>query len=566
MKTQAGWPVNELGEIVVSNGVGTLNITGVVAEDYLPVDDNGKVVVAGLSAGGGVSYADLASVIDNTKGTSLVGYKLAASPSGRTLSSKLSETVSVVDYADTGALADGTTDWTAAFLRAKATGKRVRVPVGIFRITADITKGGLPLFLEGETPAFITHADAANVITDTYSSDYTGQPTVALAKSYSIILCDGCSLAGSVDTTTVNASNNLRSIKNIVLWAKNDAKIGLYTTGSDCRVEDCTAVLFKWFGIATRGQIISSYSKLSTFDCGWALAGTGTAGYPNTYYSGCGMIVLANNIPNDYTSLETTNRPTTLNFKDVFFSVRQHTSANKSGFRGLQAHNMLQFEMSNVGGYTGNLYNICDGGDLSEYIESYAAHGYIAGDNTPFCRSVINSNLTVKSGYTSQSNAGAIDSIIDNLLPFVKTTLVYRNSEGMYCQKNKPITTTYVKAVKSTAGGTTSTYTFDNFLTNTDGFSGFITASMVKKVDYREHTTAFFAASAYRAGVGTWVNMPSTRLANDTSISDINYKIDITISWNTTALVINVAWGTLYSANVDFDLRISAFGAKALST
>lgn len=43
MPIQSGWPVNELGEIVSVNGTGSNKIVGSVSEEYVPVDDKGRV-------------------------------------------------------------------------------------------------------------------------------------------------------------------------------------------------------------------------------------------------------------------------------------------------------------------------------------------------------------------------------------------------------------------------------------------------------------------------------------------------------------------------------------------
>jgi hypothetical protein len=51
-KVSSVWGVNELGEIVAVQGTGTTNITGYLYEDGVPVDSQGRLVIAGLSGGG----------------------------------------------------------------------------------------------------------------------------------------------------------------------------------------------------------------------------------------------------------------------------------------------------------------------------------------------------------------------------------------------------------------------------------------------------------------------------------------------------------------------------------
>lgn len=50
MPTQAGWPVNELGEVVATAGVGSTSVKGVMSEEYITVGADGKVKFAGVSS------------------------------------------------------------------------------------------------------------------------------------------------------------------------------------------------------------------------------------------------------------------------------------------------------------------------------------------------------------------------------------------------------------------------------------------------------------------------------------------------------------------------------------
>jgi hypothetical protein len=86
-----------------------------------------------LYAAGAIG-ADLSNLTDPTKGTALVGFKLNATGSvGRTLSSKLQDTVSVKDFGATG---DGITDDTASIQAATTwagpLGKRIYFPAGSY--------------------------------------------------------------------------------------------------------------------------------------------------------------------------------------------------------------------------------------------------------------------------------------------------------------------------------------------------------------------------------------------------------------------------------------------------
>lgn len=80
---------------------------------------------------------DIANQTDSSKGSSLVGYKLnAANSVGRTVNSKLSEFVSVKDF---GAVGDGVTSDTTAFVQALAFANTIVVPAGQYRINSNIS-------------------------------------------------------------------------------------------------------------------------------------------------------------------------------------------------------------------------------------------------------------------------------------------------------------------------------------------------------------------------------------------------------------------------------------------
>lgn len=46
------WGLNEKGEIVATAGTGSTNVVGYVNQDGVPLDETGKLVVAGLAVGG----------------------------------------------------------------------------------------------------------------------------------------------------------------------------------------------------------------------------------------------------------------------------------------------------------------------------------------------------------------------------------------------------------------------------------------------------------------------------------------------------------------------------------
>lgn len=58
MAISAGWPVNELGEVVAVVGTGSSNIEGVVSEEYLSVDNNGRLLISNLIPANVNNYAE----------------------------------------------------------------------------------------------------------------------------------------------------------------------------------------------------------------------------------------------------------------------------------------------------------------------------------------------------------------------------------------------------------------------------------------------------------------------------------------------------------------------------
>jgi hypothetical protein len=80
----------------------------------------------------------------------------------RTVGSKLQDVISVKDF---GAVGNGTTDDTQAFKNAVATGRKIFVPVGIYRITSNIdtaANGDFSIDIQGETSPYQSHAWATS--------------------------------------------------------------------------------------------------------------------------------------------------------------------------------------------------------------------------------------------------------------------------------------------------------------------------------------------------------------------------------------------------------------------
>lgn len=475
-----------------------------------------------------------------------------------------------ITFADFGAKGgDGTADDTATIKSALryADGREVNASSGVYRITQSVTDGETyQVNVRGKTSAYLTNNGAEAFIANTHSSSYTDMPTPSIAQKYTVILCDGCSFIGSPDSGTVGAYSAVRGLRDCIVWGKSGAKIGVYTTGSDCQISGVCAVLFEWFGLASRGQITSSFTDITTVDCGWNLSSSGSAGYPATYYSGCGMIFLSNMTANDYTTISPAFRPTSCSLRNFFAWIRNHTATTKSGLRAIQAHGVIGGGgWDNVGGYTGSYYNICTSMEMeNEYYEVYSTSGLVAGDATPHCNVFVNCNLNIGEGYLFLSNLTTnyylrVDSNITGI-----PENITRRSDGVPTVIGRPFRPSITKAVTIATPGGTDNYTLSGVLQDSRGFAGFAAVSLVRKANYGTYSRAFFAAANHKAGGSGWQPMTS-QLLHSQSTAGGTFTAVIGLSWSGRDLIVSVAWGNGWGVGVDFQLDVSLIGTGALS-
>jgi hypothetical protein len=307
----------------------------------------------------------------------------------------------------TGASASGTNNSTPVINALNAAnGVEIVFGKGIYRFGSTLSAGysGAGIFsgatatqirMRGAGPAYITHAylsasNVDNIIADTASSSYTDTPNSTAAARYTILLCDGTDLLGTPDTGgNIGGTPSLRSLKNLVVWGVNSAQDGVYLGNNstpqpneDVHVEDVTFVLFSRWGILYRSASVSTFRRVAFIDCGYGLAEAGTLTYPSTYYSGCGALFTASMVASDYSAQ--TSRPTSLTFDTLWFWVRSHTLANKSGLRGLQLQAPLSSAITALQGYTGSYIYLATGTTINgTHLENYAAHGPTAADALP---------------------------------------------------------------------------------------------------------------------------------------------------------------------------------------
>lgn len=142
--------------------------------------------ISGTIAGSSITslLADLASTSDPSKGSALVGFKQVGTGAvGRTVYSKLQESVSVKDF---GAVGDGVTDDIAAFNAAIAyfggTGGVIKVPKGQYKLTSMLTlTTGISLIGEGQFSGIsASHEGVSSLL-----GVHTGAAIVSLRGAYS---------------------------------------------------------------------------------------------------------------------------------------------------------------------------------------------------------------------------------------------------------------------------------------------------------------------------------------------------------------------------------------------
>lgn len=465
-----------------------------------------------------------------------------------------------------------TMDVSAAIISALdyANGRRVYAPAGVYRITRPITNTiAGHIRLVGAGWSFLSHDGAAGVIANTNSSAYTDLPAAAMATTHTVFLCDGCNLVGAPDGASMNASDKLRELRDCIAWGKSGAKIGVYARGSDTVIDGVTFVLFEMFGVLSRAQIVSKLGAIATIDCGWNLAASGTIGYPNTYYSGCGILIAANVSPNDYTTVSPASRPTSLELSGPFFFwMRNHTAQNKSGLRGMHAHGLVSANVNSLAGYTGCFFNICTGMQLDGYyIENFSVAGVSAGDAAPRAMYFVNCLAQLGQGYLVNSGSQAQTIAELNTGTNGINHRVVRPDNYGTVRTPGPFKPNNTLTVAVGTPGSTVNYTFANMLSNTQAVAGILAVSVIGVDNFINYVRAFFLVANHRAGASGWQPMVSNQLyaqapANITG----NYAATIGApTWNGGDLIIPITWGSGWSASTQFQIDLAIVGCEPKS-
>jgi len=472
-----------------------------------------------------------------------------------------------ITFEQNGAVGDGVADDTAVVfstLVAAAGRTIVPAPGKIYRITQPLTdSAATKINIAGLAPVLFSHTDVTTMV-NTNSSDYNAFNLAPLA-SVAVFLCDGCNLIGAPDTATMNAdSGKLRSLLNVFVLGKNGAEVGVYTSSADTTIDGVTFALFGRQGILTRGQITSRYGDIMTIDCGHALAATGAIGYPNTYYSGCSVLHLANKIAGDYSTINA-DRPSSLSHGMTFTWVRNQTCTTKSGLRGVQAHGLLSGTFENLQGYTGNLFVVCAATVAGYHVENYSTAGPAIGDNLPVCVYQYNSTLLLGAGYASNmggTNLGnEVFSAGSNTLGIPQDCAQFQR--GSLAQTG-PVRSRLKKRITVSTPGGTDVYTFSRVIPEDIGFVGIVPVSMVRPANYASWTRAAFFTGNHKAGGSGWQPMTSVSLGTATTLGG-GFSGALALSWSGADLRASVTWGASWAVGDSFEIEVGLIGCGSLS-
>jgi hypothetical protein len=519
--------------------------------------------VDNLNGGDVATLAQLAA----SGGSNLIGFLQAGTGAvATTVQSKLRESITPEDF---GAVGDGVTNDTTAIHNAlvAANGKAVVFQAGkIYRITQPLTNASVSqIRAVGQAPANFSHQDILTLI-NTYSNSYSNLLSTTPLAGVAAIKCDGCNLIGAPDTGTMNGdATKLRTLQNIFVYGVNGAKTGVYICGSDVTISGCTFALFEQFGLLMRGQITSAFTDNAFIDCGWNLGASGSVGYPNTYYSGCGILILANKTSNDYTTVGA-DRASTLEFINNFVWVRNDTITTKSGFRGVQSQGVLSADFSEFGSYTGSLFTLNTGLNFDGYhLENYSTAGFAIGDGTPYAFYGYNTQGLIGGGYAAHMNNTNLGNEI--FLNGSGTANIQQTSTQL--NRGYPITngksiTDLKKTISVVTPGGTDIYTFSNLLSNSDAFMGIIMATCVRLANYTSYSRGAWITGTHRAGGSGWQPMTAVQITQNTSIAGL-FQAVLTPSFSNGDLQISIQWGASWVVGTQFQIDVGLFGTLPLS-
>jgi hypothetical protein len=485
------------------------------------------------------------------------------------LTSKLSQIISVKDF---GAVGDGSHDDTQAFKNAinAAQGGAVFVPFGKYLITSNLDAGiTSEIRLIGENNAFSSHTLINSSYT--YSNDFSLNCIAnysTLGDRFSVIVCNGCNMIGSDDTTQTNQSNLVRQISNLCIIGTNNAKIGLYINPEDTLIENCSIALFKNFGICVRGGITSTFRNISFEDNGWGLSSSGSVSYPATYVSGCAFNIVSNFIVNDFATSVGGNAATTLSLESFYINVRGWMVQNLSGYLGIQVHLARGLNLDAIGSYTGHYFYICSGSANGIYVENYSYNGLTTSTQDPHCIYCHYSAMTFNTPTCTNNTVTS-----SNVFYFANDNQVWSSSSIVL--NNGKSNVSYMGSVTSrletditvqTAGSAVTYNLFENFLSSSFGFCGFLIVEVFKNSDLTQYAYGCFFVQKHNSGLSGVSISPSISIASYNSSSGA-YTFPITAGTfdSTGGIQFTVTWGSGYSNTESFHVNCALVGADTIS-
>ena len=193
---------------------------------YVETDSDTVTFVSGLHVGASVKFTTAASVSSNYADAAQVTYDPPFTGAVATnVEAKLAQTISVKDF---GAVGDGVTDDTDAFIAAIGTGTvNVYVPAGTYLVSSIVLQSWTTLYGEGYASIIKSDGSSNHTITGTHVQHCTIRDLRILGNSGKTNLC-GIYMNGAVWTTLQNLYVGSNGSHGIQFTDTGTAYVGCY--------------------------------------------------------------------------------------------------------------------------------------------------------------------------------------------------------------------------------------------------------------------------------------------------------------------------------------------------